>query len=56
MICSSYTAKITLLYMSLYLTMVAKKDHPHAVRDEPILLFFLPIFLSGNSFIFNLFF
>ena len=25
-------------------------------RDEPILLFFLPIFLSGNSFIFNLFF
>ena len=26
------------------------------IRDEPILLFFLPIFLSGNSFIFNLFF
>ena len=25
-------------------------------RDEPILLFFSPIFLSGNSFIFNLFF
>ena len=25
-------------------------------RDEPILLFFSPIFLSSNSFIFNLFF
>ena len=25
-----------------------------ATRDEPILLFFSPIFLSGNSFIFNL--
>ena len=27
-----------------------------ATRDEPILLFFSPIFLSSNSFILNLFF
>ena len=44
-----------------YLTPVLwnTRGHPSKfiqLRDEPILLFFSPIFLSGNSFIFNLFF
>ena len=30
--------------------------YPADSRDEPILLYFSPIFLSSNSFIFNLFF
>ena len=38
--------------ISLSIVVLNSVDH----RDEPILLFFSPIFLSGNSFIFNLFF